>query len=231
MSVPVPAQLVVLAKRPIPGRAKTRLTPPYTPLQAAALAAAALRDTLDAVLRTPVQRRVLALDGPPTKGLPGLGSDGLELLPQRGDRLDERIANALADAWVGAALPLLLIGMDTPQVSPLLLTAALQRLLEPGVDAVLGPATDGGFWALGVRRPHVDAVRGVEMSTTRTGREQLARLRAAGLTVRRLAQLRDVDTARDARVVAAGAPGGSFAAVLGRLPVPAASVRLGEGAA
>ena len=64
----IPAQVVVIAKEPVPGRVKTRLTPPFTPEEAAALAEAALTDTLAAVAETTVARRVLALDGTP--GLP-----------------------------------------------------------------------------------------------------------------------------------------------------------------
>ncbi|GFE18349.1 hypothetical protein Sgleb_63960 [Streptomyces glebosus] len=65
MSARLPATLLVIAKEPVPGRVKTRLTPPYTPQEAAALAEAALADTLHTVLKVPVRRRVLVLDGVP----------------------------------------------------------------------------------------------------------------------------------------------------------------------
>ncbi|NEA82606.1 glycosyltransferase, partial [Actinospica acidiphila] len=70
--------LLVIAKEPRPGRVKTRLTPPFTPEEAAALAEAALADTLDAVARTPARRRVLVLDGSPGPWLPA----GVEVVPQ-----------------------------------------------------------------------------------------------------------------------------------------------------
>jgi len=88
------AQVLVIAKEPVPGRAKTRLTPPYTPAEAAALAEAALADTLAAAGRARVARRVLALDGRPGRWLP----PGFDVIGQRGAGLDERIAWALADA-------------------------------------------------------------------------------------------------------------------------------------
>jgi glycosyltransferase A (GT-A) superfamily protein (DUF2064 family) len=123
--------------------------------------------------------------------------------------LDRRIAAALAGA--GRDAPALLVGMDTPQLTPALLDVRWR-----GADAVLGPAEDGGYWALGLRdpalAPHV--VHGVPMSTSDTGAEQLARLRAAGLRVRLLPVLRDVDTAADAAVVAATAPSTAFARTL-----------------
>lgn len=203
----LPAQLLLLAKVPRPGRVKTRLCPPYTPGEAAGLAAAALRDSLDAVAGTDLARRVLVLDGPPL----GWACAGVDVLAQRGGGLDERLAAAYDDAWAGARLPMLLVGMDTPQLDPPLLAAAVSALLADGVDAALGMATDGGFWALGLRRPDRRLLLGVAMSTPYTGTEQAARLAAAGLRVAVLPQLTDVDDAASAREVAAVAPTSRFA--------------------
>jgi rSAM/selenodomain-associated transferase 1 len=200
------AALIVLAKAPRPGRSKTRLCPPCTPRDAAALARAALADTLDAVLATPAARRVLVLDGPVGDWL----APGVEVVAQRGAGLDERLAHAFAD--VGG--PALLVGMDTPQVTRGDLTRGLERLAAPGVDAVLGPATDGGYWAIGLRDAQPRAFLGVPMSTARTGRAQHERLRRLGLRVALLPALRDVDRIADARAVAALAPAGRFARAL-----------------
>lgn len=207
------AQLLLIAKVPRPGRVKTRLCPPYTPGQAAALAAAALSDSLDAVTASPVARRVLLLDGPAG----GWARDGVEVLPQRGVGLAERLAAAYDDAWAGAELPMLLVGMDTPQAGPELLGAAVCALLADGVDAALGLATDGGFWALGLRRPNRRLLLGVPMSTPHTGAAQAARLHAAGLRVAVLPPLTDVDDAASARDVAAALPRSRFAAEMRRL--------------
>ncbi|QFZ78651.1 DUF2064 domain-containing protein [Streptomyces fagopyri] len=196
--------LLVIAKEPRPGRVKTRLTPPFTPRQAASLAEAALVDTLLAVASTPARRRVLVLDGTPGPWLP----PGVDVVPQCAGGLDERLAAALA----GCAGPALLIGMDTPQVTPELLTVDFAAC-----DAYFGPAEDGGFWALGLAVPDPDLVRGVPMSTDTTGAAQRERLTAAGLRVRDLPRLRDVDTAYDAGLVAAAAPRGRFAAELARV--------------
>jgi rSAM/selenodomain-associated transferase 1 len=199
--------LLVIAKEPVPGRVKTRLTPPYTPEEAAALAESALADTLDAVISTPARRRVLALDGEPGRWLP----PGIEIIPQRGDGLDERLANAFADADADAENgPTVLIGMDTPQVTPAMLEAASDRLDDS--DAVFGPAADGGFWLLGLRVPDPKRLLGVPMSRPDTGACQLERLR--GLSVATLGTLIDVDTADDAVRVAAQAPGTRFAAAV-----------------
>ncbi|CAM5324440.1 hypothetical protein SHIRM173S_04958 [Streptomyces hirsutus] len=194
--------LLVIAKEPRPGRVKTRLTPPFTPEEAAWLAEAALADTLDVVVRTPARRRVLVLDGAPGPWLP----TGIEVVPQCAGGLDERLAAAFARCDG----PALLIGMDTPQVTPELLTVDFADC-----DAYFGPAEDGGFWALGLAAPDPGLLRGVPMSAPDTGAVQRRRL--AHLRVRELPRLRDVDTAYDAEAVAGAAPGGRFAARLARL--------------
>jgi len=211
-------QVLVMAKNPVPGRVKTRLTPPYSQVAAADLAGAALLDTLDAVCATPARRRLLVLDDDPVVPVP----EGVELMTQRGGPLDERLENALADAWSVAGLPMLLVGMDTPQVTAAELTGAARALLAPGVDAVLGPAVDGGFWAIGLRRWQPGLVAGVAMSRAGTGAEQLSRLRSAGLRVDLLPVQHDVDTAEDVVLVARAAPETRFAATAHRHAAPGA---------
>ncbi|GAA4513891.1 TIGR04282 family arsenosugar biosynthesis glycosyltransferase [Nonomuraea ferruginea] len=202
------AQLLVIAKEPVPGRVKTRLTPPCTPREAAALAGAALEDTLRTVARVPVARRVIALDGAPGAWLP----TGFTVVPQRGDGLDERLAAAFDDAHRLSPTPIVLIGMDTPQVTAGLLADAVSLL--GAHDAVFGPATDGGFWLLGLRAPVPDLLLGVPMSEPITGEIQLNRLAEAGMSVACLPCLTDVDTMADAIEVAALAPHSRFAAAL-----------------
>ncbi|MER5551826.1 DUF2064 domain-containing protein [Streptomyces sp. NPDC002793] len=213
MSGPVPpagtTTLLVIAKEPVPGRVKTRLSPPFSPGEAAELAAAALEDTLRTVLTLPARRRVLVLEGRPGPWTP----HGFDVLPQSAGPLDERIAAAFGTCTG----PALLIGMDTPQITPALLAPALSPGGWDGCDAWFGPAEDGGFWALGLAAPDPGLVRGVPMSLPDTGELQRARLTDAGLTVRNLPPLRDVDTAKDAVRVAAAAPDGRFAAALSRL--------------
>lgn len=202
--------LIVIAKEPVPGRVKTRLTPPCTPDQAAELATAALTDTLHTALQVPARRRILALDGSPGPWLP----PGFEVHPQSAGGLDERLAAAFA-LCTG---PALLIGMDTPQVSPELLAPATGPQAWRDADAWFGPAADGGFWALGLATPDPDLLRGVPMSVPGTGAAQRQRLTDAGLTVQHLPLLRDADTADDARAVAAAAPDSRFAAAFNGMP-------------
>ena len=199
--------LLVIAKDPRPGRAKTRLCPPCRPEQAAWLAEAALRDTLDVVMGVEARRHVLVLEGDDARWR----RPGLEVVAQRGAGLDERLEHAFAD--VGG--PALLVGMDTPQLSAELLRDGLDALERH--DAVLGPACDGGYWSVGLRGASPGSFRGVPMSSDDTLAHQRERFARLGLRTYEQATLRDVDTIADAHEVAAAAPGSRFAAVLANL--------------
>jgi len=197
--------LLIIAKEPVPGRVKTRLTPPCTPGQAATLARAAIEDTLAAALATdPDTRRVLVLDGRPGPWLP----PGFDVLPQRGDGLAERLAAAFEDAGG----PAFLVGMDTPQVSPALLRAGLDAVA--GGDAAFGAALDGGYWGIGLPAADPRVFDGIPMSQDDTGAVQRGRLAGLGLRTAMLPPLRDIDTIGDARAVAREAPDGRLAAAL-----------------
>lgn len=197
--------LVVIAKETIPGKVKTRLHPPLSLEQAADVAAAAVQDTLDVARRLPATRRVLLFDG----NRRPVGSEDFDVIPQIGGDLDARLG-ALFDEVDGKTV---LIGMDTPQVTTEALGPVFTAWTDD-VDAWFGPANDGGFWALGLARPTGDLLRGVPMSRDDTGAHQLRRLADAGLAVRMLPELVDVDTIDDARLVARAAPTSRFAAAL-----------------
>ena len=185
---------------------KTRMCPPCTTEEAALLARAALEDTLAAVRAIAGIRRVVALEGVPG---PWLGP-GFDVMVQRGDDLADRLAAALGD--VGG--PVLAIAGDIPQVTPALIAAGLRVLGDPRVDAVVGPALDGGYWAIGLRRADPEVFAGVPMSVPETLAAQRARFRALGLRAVDLPSLRDVDRLEDAVVVAEEIPGSRFATAL-----------------
>lgn len=199
---------LILAKAPLPGRAKTRLIPAFGPEGSAALAAAALADTFDAARESRAERVVVSFEGDPTGTVPG----DFEVVTQRSGSLAER----LAGAWDDAAGPGVQIGMDTPQVTGADLDTAFDLLADDDTDAVLGLADDGGWWAIGLRRP-ADVFAGIATSQDDTGARQLQQLEAMGLRTRLLATKRDVDEPDDARAVAALAPHTRFAALLAEL--------------
>ena len=209
--------LLVVAKAPVPGMVKTRLSPPFTPHQAAALAAAALLDTLDACRSAAAlsgAEVVLALSGELDGALSATAirsaSARLRVLPQRGEGLASRLAAAHLDAAGDFGITLQ-VGMDTPHLRPEVLAHGLARLSAPDwPDALLGLAEDGGWWALGLRRSGAArCLSTVAMSTEHTGVDTLAALGDEQHRVELLPTMRDVDTVEDVRVVARTA-GGRF---------------------
>lgn len=220
-----PPAVLVVAKAPVPGQVKTRLIGPFTPHQAAALAAAALLDTLDACTRAAAAtggRVVVALAGDVASAL---ARDALAerlrhlvVIGQRGTGLAQRLAHAHTDA-AGALGGCVQVGMDTPQVSAAQLVALSERIGSPdGADAVLGPATDGGWWALALRRAGTArCLVDVPMSAATTGADTLAALRQECHRVELTATLTDVDTLDD--VVLAASGDGRFAS-LARVLLP-----------
>jgi uncharacterized protein len=189
-------QLLVIAKQPIPGRVKTRLCPPATPRQAAAIAAAALADTLAAVSAARAAHRTVVVDGII------VAPASWSVVPQRTGTLGDRITAAFADTARDGVISLL-IGMDTPQITATDLDTITSMLAdETDLDAVLGPAADGGWWCLALRTARVaDVLRNIPTSRPDTAVNTLAALRAAGARVALGDTLRDVDTASDAWAV------------------------------
>jgi glycosyltransferase A (GT-A) superfamily protein (DUF2064 family) len=201
-----PTSLMVIAKAPLPGLVKTRLCPPLEPDQAAAVAAACLLDTLDAASAVPAGRHVLVIDGDVVPWRP----PNWEVVAQRGGPLEERLANAFGDV----GLPAVVIAMDTPQVRATSLARAIGAVREG--RAVIGPAHDGGYWALGLPTgADPEAVfAGVPMSTSYTAAVQRQRLVGLGYPVDQLEVLRDVDVYEDLAPVAALVPRRRVAALL-----------------
>jgi len=205
--------VLVVAKAPRPGAVKTRLAADLGEVGAARVAAAALLDTL-LVCTTVFDHRILALAG-------DLSDTGVvdtadlrhevahwTVIGQSSGDLGHRLAQAHADAHTrtanGRAGRILQIGMDTPHVPAALLQDSARLLCQPDVDAVLGPAEDGGWWVCGGSDPaHAAVLADVPMSRSDTGELTLTALRGAGARVGLVGALRDLDTLDDAKVIAA----------------------------
>jgi glycosyltransferase A (GT-A) superfamily protein (DUF2064 family) len=196
--------IAIVAKPCVPGKVKTRLHPDFTFEQAAVLAETSLKRTLDAVRAVPNAQPLLFFDG---DELPDWAW-GFHLLRQPGGDLDERLAH-LFDSVQG---PLLLIGMDTPQVS----SEQLERVVRDwSHSAWLGLAPDGGFWALGMREPDGSLIRGVQMSQEDTGQQQLKRVfDRFGSRLRLLEELEDFDNRESALRVANLIPDSTFSSLV-----------------
>lgn len=211
--------VLVVAKAPVPGLAKTRLAARVGTAAAADVAAAAMLDLLE-TLRRDRRRTLVALTGDLSQSARATeladALTGCTVFPQAEGAFSVRLARAHQRAQQLAPGPLLQVGMDTPQIDADLLRAAHAALGEHG--AVLGPADDGGWWALGLHTADpAAALADVAMSTASTGADTEAALIATGLVgdvVGRLATLRDVDEWDDAVEVAAAVPGSRFAAAV-----------------
>ncbi|MGH3458525.1 TIGR04282 family arsenosugar biosynthesis glycosyltransferase [Aeromicrobium sp.] len=203
--------VLVVAKAPVPGQAKTRIARDIGDDAAAELAAAALLDTLDTATATgmPV---VVALTGDLERAARSdeiaavLG--GLRLVPQIGATFGERLAQAHVDADAGHGV--IQVAMDSPQIRVDDLREAAELLDDH--PSVLGPAEDGGWWLLAVRRgSDASGLASVEMSTASTGQHTLEVLPMPTALLR---TLRDVDTWDDARAVAAELRSSRFGAAV-----------------
>lgn len=203
-------KVLVVAKAPVAGQVKTRLGALVGDDVAADLAAAALLDTLDACREAGAAGH-LSLAGDLSRAVRGgeirAALDGWTTTPQVGDGFAERLVRAHVDAGAGLVVQ---VGMDTPQLT----AAALHEVADAmaGHDAVLAPATDGGWWALA--RRDADVVRhlaSVPMSTDTTFVDTHAALERAGARVAQAPAMTDVDTVDDADLVAGLAPTTRFA--------------------
>ena len=203
--------VLVVAKAPVPGTAKTRIAADVGPDAAADLAAAALLDTLDTVVGSGMTI-VVALTGDLDEAARAdelrAALAGRVVVPQVGYTFGERLARAHLDADGGHGV--VQVGMDSPQLRVDDLTEAASRFDDHA--SVLGPAEDGGWWLLGVHRgSDASALASVEMSTSTTGQRTREVLPAPTALLR---TLRDVDTWADARAVAEEVPHSRFAAAV-----------------
>ncbi|HZG99055.1 MAG TPA: DUF2064 domain-containing protein [Nocardioidaceae bacterium] len=211
--------VLVVAKAPVPGLAKTRLAAHIGARAAAEVAAAAMLDLL-ATLRDDRRRVLVALAGELSQSVRQAelreALADCTVFGQFVGSFAERLVHAHRRAHELVAGPLLQVGMDTPQLDVALLHSAEEGLATH--RAVLGPAVDGGWWALGLHSASpATALLRVGMSTATTGADTEASLLATGLVgdvVGRLDCLRDVDEWADAVEVAATVPGSLFAAVV-----------------
>jgi hypothetical protein len=214
-------RVLVVAKAPVAGQAKTRLGAHVGYAAAARIAAASLVDTLRAAAAAAGAANChlsLAgdLDDAVEADLIRELLRGWTVTAQRGEDFAERLVNAHLDAGPGDVVQ---IGMDTPQATPALLDVAARLLADH--DAALGAAEDGGWWVLARRDPTpVRALSGVPMSTPTTYADTRAALEAAGATVADTPGLRDVDTVADAHAVAEAAPETEFARVWSAVGCP-----------
>ncbi|MEW6401664.1 MAG: TIGR04282 family arsenosugar biosynthesis glycosyltransferase [Chloroflexota bacterium] len=182
--------LIVVAKRPAPGKTKTRLSPPLTPELASALYECFLFDTLDQMRQVDHAQRVIAyLDEPDY--FHRIAPD-FELIPQEGHDLGSRLDNALSLFLSRGYEHVVIMDSDSPTLPAAYLEQGF-HILSKGVDVVLGPCDDGGYYLIGIRKPAPRLLREVHMSTPTVASETMALAKEEGLQLVTLPVWYDVD--------------------------------------
>lgn len=196
----------IMAKVPRSGEVKTRLVPPLSHGQASRLSQCFIHDVGTAIAAAGCERpeiQGLAVYAPEgaERDLLGLLPEGFGLLPQRGADLGERLRHATEDLLGAGFHSVCLINSDSPTLPPALLVDAAAALEAPGDRLVLGPATDGGYYLIGLKRPHPRVFEEIAWSTPSVLASTLERARAESLDVHVLPEWYDVDDAESLRTL------------------------------
>jgi rSAM/selenodomain-associated transferase 1 len=198
---PIPAlkhlcALAVMAKAPRPGKVKTRLSPPLTLDQTAALNIRFLRDTTENLVTVPFGAGLISYTPVGDEALfSGLLPETFALVAQRGDAFGERLLAAAEDILAIGYGAVCLIDSDSPTVPHAAFAEAVRTLLEGKADVVLGPSHDGGYYLIGLKHAHAEPFRNIAWSTASVLAETLERCTEAGLKVHLLPTWYDVDDA------------------------------------
>jgi hypothetical protein len=196
MKAACPNALLVIAKRPAAGQTKTRLTPPLSAAQAAALYECFLKDTLvlmqTACALADAQPIVLYLPAGAQAYFRTLAPQA-HLLLQRGDNLGQRLDNAIADCLALGYQRVVVMDSDSPTL-PVASLAQAFAVLADGAEACFGPCADGGYYLVGARTPIPHLLREVQMSTDHVLADTLALAKSANTSVGLLAPWHDIDT-------------------------------------
>ena len=195
-----PAQTVavaVMAKAPRAGAVKTRLCPPLSPREAAALARCFLRDRVAQVRELTGVSRIIAFTPASERGVFQRLAPDFTLIAQHGTDLGARMRSTLATLLASGHRAAIAIGTDTPTLPTTVIQLAVDRIASPDVDVVLGPADDGGYYLIGARADHPMLFDDMPWSTSTILEITLQRARAAGLRTVCVNPWFDVDTPED----------------------------------
>ena len=198
--------LVVMAKAPRPGKVKTRLSPPFTPEQAAELNICFLKDTTQNLANIAANGRAAGLISYTPVGdealFEGLLPSTFSLIPQRGDSFGERLFLTALDVLACGYGSVCLIDSDSPTVPTAAINTAIAALHRPGDRIVLGPSNDGGYYLLGLKRPHRVPFQNINWSTSTVAAETRARCNAAYIDLVELPVWYDVDDLSSLQILA-----------------------------
>jgi rSAM/selenodomain-associated transferase 1 len=188
--------LIVVAKEPVPGQTKTRLSPPLSAESAAAFYRCLLLDSLALMARLELADHTIAYTPASAHGyFARLSPNGFSLVEQVGANLGERLANALNQHFDQGYRQVVIMNSDGPTLPLAYLEEAFSALDR--ADVTLGPGHDGGYYLIGMKWPHRELFEGIDWSTERVISQTLAVCRRLGLTDHQLPEWYDVDVADD----------------------------------
>jgi uncharacterized protein len=186
-----------MTKAPHAGQVKTRLTPPLTPEEAAALNTCFLRDTATAISTTAAEgvARGIAVYTPvgADTAYAGILPVEFELVPQRGEAFGERLIFAMEDLFRLGFESVCLIDSDSPTVPQRAFTEAATKLAQPDDAVVLGPSDDGGYYLIGLKKLYRELFKDIAWSTDRVLQQTIERARQMNLKVHLLPTWYDID--------------------------------------
>jgi uncharacterized protein len=208
--------VAIMAKASVAGTVKTRLVPPLTPEEAAMLNTCCLVDIaaniVAAAAQAPVQGFVVYDPLGSERFFQDLLPDGFKLLPPKEPTLGRSLLHALRDLLAAGYASVCLVNADSPTLPTDLLVRAVRSLAEPGDRVVLGPAADGGYYLIGLKRFHPHLFEAIDWSTERVYRQTIMRADEIGLPVASLPEWYDVDDTATLALLAAELLAGSDAA-------------------
>jgi len=196
-STPRTVAVAIMAKAPWPGTVKTRLCPPLLATEAAALYRCFLLDKIRAVGALTGAQPVIAYTPDDARTEFDVFAPSFTLVPQRGPDLGARLHGILTHLLAAGHAGAMAVDSDTPTLPARFLQQAVDCLIRPGPDVVLGPTEDGGYYLIGVRHPHRELFDAMPWSTPEVLEVTLRRAAAAGLRVAYLPSWFDVDTPDD----------------------------------
>ena len=188
-----------MAKAPIAGAVKTRLVPPLTPAEAAALHTCFLRDMATNIAAVTAEHRaegfVVYTPHGAKAAFDGILPERFEFLAQRGESLGARLCNATDDLLKEGYSSVCLINSDSPTLPGSMLDRVIEALASDGDRVVLGAADDGGYYLIGLKQAHRNLFERIAWSTADVLAHTLERAAEIGLEVEMLPRWYDVDDA------------------------------------
>lgn len=199
--LPIPENaraLIIFAKKPQAGKVKTRLSPPLSPQEAAGLYQCMLEDSLAMALSLDdITPFIFFQDDAGAADYFAALTPGILAAPQRGNDLGERMKNAFSELLSRAFSQVAIIGTDSPDLPPEYINEAFELLEREKTDVVFGPAEDGGYYLLALKRIREELFSELPWSSDGLLAASIARAERLGLGIDLVPQWHDIDTAAD----------------------------------